>query len=251
MSIQVHVLPILSDNYVFAITDSISGKAAVVDPGEFPTVEEFLVKQKLELTDIFITHQHSDHIGGVSDLVTKYRPKVYAPVQVHKHLNVECRRVNEGDVLNLFGLSVGVLNVEGHTLGHVAYDFSELKSVFVGDVLFGLGCGRIFEGDYEMTFNSLKKIKALPEEYKVYCAHEYTKMNMEFVKKLMSERLVDSCPGPEDFQQYEMEFAEQIKSIGRSVPLALRRELKVNPFLLAPTCDEFAKVRMLRNSFKI
>jgi hydroxyacylglutathione hydrolase len=249
MSIQIHVIPILNDNYTFVISDKSRGQAAVVDPGEFSKVHTFLSQQNLTLTHIIITHHHSDHIGGVSQLVNKYQPKVYAPRELHQHTDIEFLSVQQNDIFDLFEQKVKVLGVEGHTLGHVAYEISSLNSIFVGDVLFGLGCGRIFEGDYEMTFNSINKIKRLSENYKVYCAHEYTKINIEFVEKLLNENMGCACPNRQDFKNYIEEYQTKMQLYGRSVPLSLKSELKVNPFLLVKTCDQFEKIRKLRNKF--
>ncbi len=244
---RVELLPIFEDNYVFLLIDENKQEAIVVDPGEARKVSNFLTEHRLKLTGVLLTHHHRDHIGGVKDLIAKHPAPVYAPMKNKAQIPDGEIWVQEGDEVNIGSVHFSVMELPGHTLGHVAFWNDEFKWLFSGDVLFGLGCGRLFEGTYEQMYDSLQRIKNLPAETLIYCTHEYTETNLQFCKMLCS---LDNSPitgDDEDLEMYENELLNR-RGIGiPSVPLKLSIETKVNPFLLAHSVEQFTYLRDLRN----
>ncbi|NQY42492.1 MAG: hydroxyacylglutathione hydrolase, partial [Legionellales bacterium] len=171
------IIPIhaLKDNFVWTIKKHNDSSCICIDPGEASPVINFLEENNLNLDSILITHHHFDHTGGIDELYKKYRPKIYVPsISIYPKAIL----VKEEDAVIVNDLTFKVLNTPGHTLDHVIYVLD--KNIFTGDTLFSGGCGRIFEGTYEMMYQSLQKICAFPNEYKIFCGHEYTKENLEF-----------------------------------------------------------------------
>jgi len=244
---RVELIPIFEDNYVFVIIDDDTRKAVVVDPGEPAAVSAFLRENGLELSAILLTHHHRDHVGGVQALQNSFKTTVYAPLKNKTQLPYADRFVQEGETVEAAGFSFQVMELPGHTLGHVAYWYPEKKWLFSGDVLFGLGCGRLFEGSYEQGYESLQRIKALPSETLVYCTHEYTETNLEFCKMLSHHDDSPITGGDEGLEMYANELTNRRSLNLPSVPLKLFIELKVNPFLLAQGVQQFAYLRDLRN----
>lgn len=244
---RVELIPIFEDNYVFVIIDSESQEALVVDPGESTATKAYLLENALKLKGILLTHHHNDHIGGAQTLKNTFQAPVYAPLKNKGQIPFADTFVQDGDLLDFDNLQFEVMALPGHTLGHIAY-YNPLKRwLFSGDVLFGLGCGRLFEGSPEQGYTSLQKIKALPAQTLVYCAHEYTEANLQFCKMLS---MYDDSPimgGDEDLELYENELTSKRELDLPSVPLKLFIELKVNPFLLAKNVAQFAYLRDLRN----
>ncbi|MFZ9642762.1 MAG: hydroxyacylglutathione hydrolase, partial [Candidatus Methylopumilus sp.] len=179
---MLNIIPIsaFQDNYIWLIENG--SQAAIVDPGDAAPVIAALNKQGLKLSTILITHHHADHIGGVDRLIREYSPTVYAPKK--EHYSFAHTAVSEGELIHLadLNLTLEVMDVGGHTLGHLAYYGANL--LFCGDTLFGGGCGRLFEGTPEQMLRSLQKIARLPAETLVYCAHEYTEHNLQFAKSV-------------------------------------------------------------------
>ncbi|MBI4937061.1 MAG: hydroxyacylglutathione hydrolase [Nitrosomonadales bacterium] len=169
-------IPAFSDNYIWMLHNR--QYAAVVDPGDAGQVLASLQKHQLELAAILCTHHHGDHVAGICKLAQVYNVPVYGP----QHEDIPCvsRAVGEGDTVEIpeIGIELGVLDIPGHTIGHVAYLGD--GNLFCGDTLFGCGCGRLFEGTAEQLFRSLQRLAGLPGETKVYCAHEYTEANIRF-----------------------------------------------------------------------
>ena len=214
-------IPAFTDNYFWLMFEDNNKSAVVVDPGDSAPVIKSLKDNNLELTDILITHHHNDHIGGVSEL-KKVFPKVniFGPADPRIPAN---NIVKDEDVIKLDSLNeeFGVLDVRGHTNSHIAYYFD--KKLFCGDTLFSCGCGRLFEGTHEDMHKALTKIKNLPKETLIYCAHEYTLDNIGFAK------IVD--PKNLDLLEREKEVKYLLKNGFFTIPSTLENELKVNPFL--------------------
>lgn len=244
---MVELIPLFEDNYLFVLVDSSRGYCVALDPGDSEPLLNYLDKHQLQLKGVLITHHHHDHIDGLSDLKKHWRGPIFAPLSERQRIREATEWVRQGDRLRLVDFDFEVLEMPGHTLGHVAYHCPRHHWLFSGDVLFGLGCGRLFEGSHEQMFTSLQKIKALPEETLIYCSHEYTERNLQFCKALQ-----DLPDGPlqipfENLEHYA-ETLEAVRSKGYpSVPLRLSEELKVNPFLLAETVSQFRELRMLRD----
>lgn len=246
----VKLLPIFTDNYVFLIENQETKEVIIVDPGDSaPVIEYFESNPHLQPVGIFITHHHNDHIGGVEDLQTKYSLICFAPDKNKHHVPYANEFLKEGDQLILAGESFEVMSLPGHTLGHIAYFNKKHNWLFSGDVLFGLGCGRVFEGTMEQMFESLQKIKRLPRTTLVYCTHEYTETNYEFCRRLSD---FDEAPingENESLLIYGNELKNKRELGLPSVPLKLDIEKDTNPFLLAQSPRDFAKLRELRNQF--
>ncbi|WII71572.1 hydroxyacylglutathione hydrolase [Bdellovibrio sp. 22V] len=244
---RVELIPIFEDNYVFAILNEDRKEALIVDPGEAEHVEDYLRKNSYALKGILLTHHHSDHVNGVRKLMEKFKVPVYAPAKNKNQLSFADHFVKEGDIVELADYRFTVMELPGHTLGHVAYWNESKKWLFSGDVLFGLGCGRLFEGTYEQMYQSLQRIKALPGETLVYCTHEYTETNLLFCKMLCNHDDSPITGDNEDLELYENELVNRRSLDLPSVPLKLVIEKKVNPFLLARNVQQFTYLRELRN----
>lgn len=180
--LSVLAVPAFADNYLWLIHDGVH--AAVVDPGDAGPVLETLQDRSLALTAILLTHHHADHVGGVQELLARYRVPVYGPH--NPRIAGISHPVSENDrvVLPELDLKLDVLAVPGHTLDHIAYVAPERAWLFCGDTLFAGGCGRLFEGTPEQMTASLAKLAALPDETAVYCAHEYTLSNLKFAREV-------------------------------------------------------------------
>jgi hydroxyacylglutathione hydrolase len=207
------------DNYIWAIHDD--KNAVIVDPGDAAPVFAFLQEKKLKLVTILITHHHNDHIGGNRELLKRFPIPVYGPAG--ETIDTLTIRLKEGDTVTLpdFGLTFSVLDIPGHTAGHIAYVGHRM--VFCGDTLFACGCGRLFEGTPAQMHASLAKLAALHEETKVYCAHEYTLSNIAFARAVE----------PDNAKLLEREFAEREKRSRNlpTVPSTISLEIETNPFM--------------------
>lgn len=209
------------DNYIWVLLGP-NSNAVVVDPGDAAPVLEALKLRNLNLTAILVTHHHFDHCGGVTQLLSKYDVPVYGghrePIP---HLS---NPLKEGDELKLdsIGVNFKILEIPGHTLGHIAY-VGDDRRLFSGDTLFTAGCGKLFEGTPEQMLSSLSKLKALPKHYEVYCGHEYTLNNLRFAMAVE--------PMNEDIKK-RFEETKKLRGLCKStVPASIGTELKTNPFL--------------------
>lgn len=220
-SVEVVAVPTFDDNYVWLIQDGVH--AAVVDPGDAAPVAEQLRARRLVLTAILLTHRHADHIGGVEALLANSDMPVYGPR--NDPIDSVTRRVSEGDTVELpeLGIALDVLDVPGHTRGHVAYVARRQNWLFCGDMLFGAGCGRMFEGTPEMMVSSLAKFAALPDETLVYGGHEYTLSNLRFAQEIE--------PGnPDIAARMRADKAKRDQGLP-TVPSTMKLEKATNPFL--------------------
>ena len=220
-SLQVTAIPAFDDNYLWLIHDR--EYAAIVDPGDAASVEAALAAHQLKLAAILLTHHHADHAGGVPALLRHWNVPVYGPAS--ERIPGISRPLREGDVVTLTSpaLRLSVLDVPGHTAGHIAYVAESEPWLFCGDTLFAGGCGRLFEGTAEQMTNSLEKISALPDNTKVYCAHEYTVSNLRFA-------VAAEPDNPRTAERLTAAQALRARGIA-TVPSTLGEEKLTNPFL--------------------
>lgn len=250
--LAIHQFPCLADNYGFLLHDPDSGETAAIDT---PDGAEYLRQaeaKRWRITQIWNTHWHPDHAGGNEAIVAATGATVTAPQEVEKISPID-RVVGNGDTVMLGGWKAQVIDVSGHTNGHIAYHIAAAGVAFVGDSVFALGCGRMFEGQPQQFWDSLSRIKALPPETRLYCAHEYTQANARFA--------VHADPDNVSLKQYAGEI-DRLRAAGEpTVPTVLERELATNPFLRADhdvlrnrwggtsPADTFARLRAAKDSF--
>jgi hydroxyacylglutathione hydrolase len=229
MSLEVHQFPCLSDNYGFLLHDPDSGETACIDT---PDAEAYLREAALkgwQITQIWNTHWHPDHAGGNAAIQAATGCAIVAPAAEAERIGAVDRTVQQGDIVLLGEWEAHVIDVGGHTKGHVAYHVPGACLAFVGDALFPLGCGRMFEGTPPQFWDSLLRIKALPPETLIYSAHEYTQSNARFA--------LYADPDNEPLQRYA-ERVEASRAAGKpTVPTNMARELAANPFLRADDAE--------------
>ncbi|MDO8703226.1 MAG: hydroxyacylglutathione hydrolase [Undibacterium sp.] len=184
-ALSILTVPAFDDNYLWIIHDG--QHAVVVDPGDATPILAALTKHNLVLSAILLTHHHADHIGGVPELLKRTKVPVYGPA--NDHIAAVTRPLSQGDhvILPELNLTLNVIAVPGHTLGHIAYFSESQQWLFCGDTLFAGGCGRLFEGSPAQMLHSLDQLAALPDDTLVYCAHEYTMSNLRFSKEVEPE----------------------------------------------------------------
>jgi len=230
----IHSVSAFQDNYIWLIRQG--SKVAVVDPGDAGPVLDALASRGLQLVAILLTHHHHDHVGGVNALLQHRRVPVYGPAdETLPHRDVAVREGDSVEVPEL-DLVLSVLDVPGHTAGHIAYHgrFSGTPVLFCGDTLFATGCGRLFEGTPAQMYASLRKLAALPADTRVYCAHEYTLSNIRWALAVDPQN-----PELADWSRK----ATSLREAGRpTVPTFLSQELAVNPFLRTDHPDVIAAV---------
>ncbi len=219
MSLIVHAIPAFSDNYIWLFHQSGENKAYVVDPGDATPVLEALDNLLLNLEGILITHHHSDHVGGISQLLSSQPVPVYGPNGIPQVTDI----LVDGDTLAITNTLFQVMEIPGHTLDHIAYFNAHESLLFCGDTLFANGCGRLFEGTPEQMSHSLSTLASLPMETKVYCAHEYTQANTKFALTVEPENQLLR----QRAKEIDILRANNIPTI----PTTIGAELATNPFL--------------------
>ncbi len=252
MALQVHQFPCLNDNYGYLVRDAASGRTACVDTPDATATLAQMDKLGWGLDLILNTHWHPDHAGGNAELKSRTGCQIVGPQEVTRIAPLD-RAVGEGEVVELGHTRFQVMDTGGHTLGHISYYDAPDAVVFVGDTLFALGCGRVFEGTAEQMWTSLSKLAALPDETLVYCAHEYTASNARFALS------VDD--GPALKARTDEVFAARARG-EPTVPTRIGAEKAANPFLRAPLLKQglglagasdveaFAAVRQAKDVFK-
>lgn len=243
-------IPQLKDNYSYIVLTG--NEILVIDPADSFSILKYITDRKLSLKGILITHHHADHTAGIEGILNKIKVPVYSPnKKIHHTTNI----VKDQDIINFNSIKIEVISTPGHTIDHIVFYNKKNNFLFSGDTLFRLGCGRIFEGTSKQMFNSLQKISVLDNRTSIYCGHEYTNTNLNFLlsifpenKTLLMERtLIDN----------------QIKKTGSSIPFNLGKEKELNPFLGAKlgysqqlktgnsllNLELFSYLRELRNKF--
>ena len=222
--LRIKQIPVLNDNYLFLIIDTIKKISACVDPAVAEPVVDFLDKENLSLDYILNTHHHFDHVGANLELKKKYGCKVVGNEQDSYRIPGIDIKLNEGDFFQIGQSKCKVIDVSGHTKGHIAFYFSDENIIFSGDALFSLGCGRLFEGTPGQMVKSLLKIRSLPNDTKIYCAHEYTLNNAKFALSL--------DPKNEKLKEKIIDIKTKRSMNIPTVPCNLGEEKVLNPFLM-------------------
>lgn len=223
--LQIHQFPCLSDNYGFLLHDPASGETVCIDTPDGAAYLREAAGKGWTITRIWNTHWHPDHAGGNAAIVAATGCTVEGPGEVERLGTAPDRVIGDGDTVTLGGFSACVIDVGGHTNGHIAYHLPEAGIAFVGDALFALGCGRMFEGTAPQFWASLSRLKALPPETTLYCAHEYTASNARFA--------LHADPDNAALRAYADEVTDKRARGEWTVPTRLDRELAANPFLRA------------------
>ena len=225
MAAEIRTFTCLSDNFGYLIHDTATGATASIDAPEAGPIIKELEREGWKLTDILITHHHHDHVGGVAELKQKYGCRVVAPHDKKAQIaNVDLRVAN-ADVVKVGNLLGRVVETPGHTLDHISYVFDGEKALFAADTLFSIGCGRVFEGTHPMMWESLLKLRALPDDFKLYCGHEYTASNVKFALTVE--------PDNPALQARAAEVTKLRADSKPTIPVLLGEEKKSNVFLRA------------------
>ncbi len=234
---EILTIPCLADNYAFLLHDN--GTTALIDAPESAPVLAALKARGWNLDMVLLTHHHWDHVDGLPELLAHTSPKIIgAAPDAHRLPKLDIA-LNEGDELAVGNLKGRVIDVSGHTIHHIAYAFP--GAVFTGDSLMALGCGRVFEGDMPMMYDSLQKLATLPPDTMVYSGHEYTQANGKFAQTIEPEN---------EALQARMADVERMRAAGvATVPSLLALELATNPFLRARDAAAFARIRRAKDNF--
>ena len=240
--LEIVAVPAFTDNYLWLVHDEVSGETAVVDPGDPAPVLAEAERRSWRITAILNTHWHPDHTGGNLAIKDQTGAKIIGPAGENGRVPGLDQAIGEGDRIRIGAQEAEVWEVPGHTIGHIAYIFRGDEVAFVGDTLFAMGCGRLFEGSPEQMHRSLHRLAELPGETRLYCAHEYTLSNARFAahafpqNKVIAERL---------------RHVERERSAERpTVPTTVAEERATNPFLLAPSVEQFADLRRKKDEFR-
>ena len=252
--LHIHQFPCLNDNYGYLAHDDISGDTAAIDTPDASKYLDEAAEKGWTITHIWNTHWHPDHAGGNLAIKEKTGCKIVGPAGEAAKIPGIDQQVGQGDAVQLGAMTAHVIDVPGHTLGHIAFHKPSEAVAFVGDAVFALGCGRVFEGDAAMMWSSLSRLRDLPPETLLHCAHEYTQANARFAETIET--------GNAALMDYVAEIDAKRARGERTVPMPLAREIETNPFLRADVdavqaamgtagdpVATFAAVRALKDKF--
>src|ERR1700741_509821 len=236
MAAEIRLFPCLTDNLGYLIHDPATKATASIDAPEAGPIVKALEREGWTLTDILITHHHHDHVGGVAELKQKYGCRVVAPHDKKAQIaNADLPAAN-GDVVKVGNLLARVLETPGHTLDHISYVFDSDKALFAADTLFSIGCGRVFEGTYPQMWDSLLKLRALPDDFRLYCGHEYTASNVKFALGIEPDNAA---------LQARAAAVTKLRAENKpTIPSLLGEEKKANVFLRADAPEVALKLHM-------
>lgn len=239
--LDVVAVPVLTDNYVWLIHNGATGETAAVDPSLADPVLDAAAAKGWSLTQVLNTHWHPDHTGGNAGISMATGAPITAPAEARRVSTVD-RIVTEGDRVTVAGAEALVWNIPAHTAGHIAYLFEEEGMIFVGDTMFAMGCGRLFEGTAKQMYANLRRIAALPDEVRIYCGHEYTLANARFAHHVE--------PGNQAIAARLAEVQALSETQTITLPTTVAQERETNPFLRATNWQEFARLRTEKDSFR-
>jgi hydroxyacylglutathione hydrolase len=242
MSLEVIRIPVLSDNYVWLVRESASSAVMVVDPAVADPVLEKAAELGWTITHIWNTHWHPDHTGGNAAIKEATGCVIVGPAAEAERIPTLDIQVRGGDVVLFGATEAHVIDVPAHTAGHIAFHFADDQIAFVGDTLFAMGCGRLFEGTADQMFDNMRKLEALPDDTMVYCAHEYTQSNGRYAltAELGNVALIA-----------RMNDVDVARARGEpTVPTTIALERATNPFMRAATVAELAERRAAKDVFK-
>jgi hydroxyacylglutathione hydrolase len=255
MPAKVHQFMCLTDNFGVLLHDETTGATAAIDAPEAAPVERALAETGWRLTDILVTHHHHDHTAGIAELKQRHGCRVVAPRAEAARIAGADETAGEGDSVRVGALAARVLDTPGHTAGHISYWFEAERLAFVGDTLFSIGCGRVIEGNAAMMWDSLAKLRALPDATQFYCGHEYTKSNVAFALTVEPDNAALKRRAAE---------VDALRAAGKpTLPATIGAEKAANPFLRCddaalaarlglagrPAAEVFAKVRGAKDNF--
>jgi hydroxyacylglutathione hydrolase len=255
MAAQIDLFLCLKDNFGVLLHDPQTGATASIDAPEAAPVEAALQRTGWRLTDILVTHHHNDHTAGIAALKSNHKCRVVAPRNEAARIAHVDETVGEGDTVRVGSLEGRVIDTPGHTAGHISYFFPADRLAFVGDTLFSIGCGRVIEGNPEMMWNSLVKLRDLPDDTQFYCGHEYTAANIRFAKTIEPDNKALAARAAE---------VEKLTAARKfTIPATIGAEKADNPFLRAdnaqvakslglsgrPAWQVFAEIRERKNRF--
>lgn len=241
-SLEIVRIPALSDNYVWLVHDPASEETMVVDPAVADPVLAEAANRGWRITQIWNTHWHADHTGGNAEIKAATGCTVTGPAGEASRIPTLDRQVSEGDVVRLGAVEAQVMEVPAHTAGHIAYYLPSEAVAFVGDTMFAMGCGRLFEGNAEQMHDNLQRLAALPPETEIYCAHEYTLSNGRFA--LVAE------PDNQAIRE-RMVRVEAARGVNEAtVPTTVALERATNPFVRAASAEHLAALRQAKDNFR-
>lgn len=225
MTAEIRVFPCLSDNIGYLIHDPATKATAAIDAPDDKPIIAALQREGWTLTDILVTHHHADHTDGIAGLKSKYKCRVVAPYVKRTPIAQVDVHVKEGDTVKVGNLTARVFETPGHTLDHISYMFDADRALFCADTLFSIGCGRVIEGTYPMMWDSLLKLRALPNDTRVYCGHEYTASNVKFALTIE--------PNNPALKKRAEDVAKLRAENKLTIPSLIRDEKEANVFLRA------------------
>ena len=233
---KIQIIPCLQDNYSYLIIDEENNIACVVDPSEADPIIEYLENTQIKLKFILNTHHHYDHVGGNQKLKEKYGASVVGYEGDKERIPGINILVNDQETWIYKNFEAKIIHIPGHTLGHICFYFYKNESVFTGDTLFSLGCGRIFEGTCTQMFDSLMKLKELPKSTKVFCGHEYTLQNSKFC--------IIHDGNNKNLKAKLNNLKIKLKAGLSTIPSTIKDELECNIFLRSNNVETFSKLRI-------
>ena len=240
--IEIVRIPALQDNYIWMAHDDASGETVVIDPAEAEPVLAEAARRGWTIGQIWNTHWHGDHIGGNAAIKAATGAKVTAPAAEAAKIPTLDVAVGEGDRVTIGKIAARVIEVPAHTAGHIAYYLPDAGIAFVGDTLFAMGCGRLFEGTAAQMWRNMERLAALPAETRIYCAHEYTQSNGRYARVAEPEN---------DAIVERMREIDAKRARGEAtVPTTIALERATNPFMRAGTADELARRRAAKDMFR-